>query len=185
MIWKFRKQNGLFPKGLNWVQHWVSRIGLFVTYEKSQYFYAKGFFKGVQRTLWSSIFLTLKIDVLQTRLYGHLLNIRTPHSYKSPHFSKEKSVHFPSLPVYSCLKLKLTYNAIVNRKPCLKPDETGCMNDYWTFDFERSIMFDFRTDSKSIERLELDYWSFDWLREVCVSHHFNNNTLHFKLTIIN
>ena len=22
MIWKFLKQNGLFPKGLNWVQHW-------------------------------------------------------------------------------------------------------------------------------------------------------------------
>ena len=29
MIWKFLKQNVLFPKGLNWVQHWVSRIGLF------------------------------------------------------------------------------------------------------------------------------------------------------------
>ena len=28
MIWKFLKQNVLFPKGLNWVQHWVSRIGL-------------------------------------------------------------------------------------------------------------------------------------------------------------
>ena len=105
----------LFPKGLNWVQHWVSRIGLFVTHEKSQYFYSKAFFKGVQRTLWSSIFFTLKIDVLQTRLYGHLLNIRTPHSYKPPRFSKEKSVQFPSLPVYSCLKLKLTYNAIVNQ----------------------------------------------------------------------
>ena len=29
MIWKFLKQNVLFPKGLNWVQHCVSRIGLF------------------------------------------------------------------------------------------------------------------------------------------------------------
>ena len=28
MIWKFLKQKVLFPKGLNWVQHWVSRIGL-------------------------------------------------------------------------------------------------------------------------------------------------------------
>ena len=28
MIWKFLKQNDLFLKGLNWVQHWVSRIGL-------------------------------------------------------------------------------------------------------------------------------------------------------------
>ena len=28
MIWKFLKQNVLFPKGLNWVQHCVSRIGL-------------------------------------------------------------------------------------------------------------------------------------------------------------
>ena len=28
MIWKFLKQNFLFPEGLNWVQHWVSRIGL-------------------------------------------------------------------------------------------------------------------------------------------------------------
>ena len=28
MIWKFLKQNVLFPKGLNWVQQWVSRIGL-------------------------------------------------------------------------------------------------------------------------------------------------------------
>ena len=27
MIWKFLKQNVLFPRGLNWVQHWVSRIG--------------------------------------------------------------------------------------------------------------------------------------------------------------
>ena len=30
MIWKFLKQNVLFPKGLNWVQHWVSRIGLLI-----------------------------------------------------------------------------------------------------------------------------------------------------------
>ena len=29
MMWKFLKQNVLFPNGLNWVQHWVSRIGLF------------------------------------------------------------------------------------------------------------------------------------------------------------
>ena len=29
MIWKFLKQNVLFPKGLNKVQHWVSRLGLF------------------------------------------------------------------------------------------------------------------------------------------------------------
>ena len=147
MIWKFRKQNGLFPKGLfpkglNWVQHWVSRIGLFVTYEKSQYFYAKGFFKGVQRTLWSSIFLTLKIDVLQTRLYGHLLNIRTPHSYKPPHFSKEKSVHFPSLPVYSCLKLKLTYNAIVNRN--------ALFETRWNWLYERL--------------LNLRFWTFHYVR---------------------
>ena len=28
MIWKFLKQNVLFPKDLNWVQRWVSRIGL-------------------------------------------------------------------------------------------------------------------------------------------------------------
>ena len=32
MIWKFLKQNVLFPKGLNWVQHWVSRIGLLGVY---------------------------------------------------------------------------------------------------------------------------------------------------------
>ena len=33
MIWKFLKQNVLFPKGLNWVQRWVySRIGLFASY---------------------------------------------------------------------------------------------------------------------------------------------------------
>ena len=31
MIWKFLKQNVLFPKGLNWVQHRVSRIGLFLS----------------------------------------------------------------------------------------------------------------------------------------------------------
>ena len=29
MIWKFLKQNVLFPKGLNRVQHRVSRFGLF------------------------------------------------------------------------------------------------------------------------------------------------------------
>ena len=29
MVWKFLKQNVLTPKGLNWVQHWVSRTGLF------------------------------------------------------------------------------------------------------------------------------------------------------------
>ena len=29
MIWKYLKQNVLFPKGLNWVQHRVSRMGLF------------------------------------------------------------------------------------------------------------------------------------------------------------
>jgi len=28
MIWKFLKQHVLYPKGLNWVQHLVSRIGL-------------------------------------------------------------------------------------------------------------------------------------------------------------
>ena len=28
-VWKFLKHNVLFPKGLKWVQHWVSRIGLF------------------------------------------------------------------------------------------------------------------------------------------------------------
>ena len=27
-VWKFLKQKVLFPKGLNWVQHLVSRIGL-------------------------------------------------------------------------------------------------------------------------------------------------------------
>ena len=27
MIWKFLKQNVLSPKGLNWVQHLVSRTG--------------------------------------------------------------------------------------------------------------------------------------------------------------
>ena len=27
-VWKFLKQKVLFPKGLNWVQHWVSRISL-------------------------------------------------------------------------------------------------------------------------------------------------------------
>ena len=31
MIWKFLKQNLLFPKGLNWVQRWVSWLGLFST----------------------------------------------------------------------------------------------------------------------------------------------------------
>ena len=30
MIWKYLEQNVLFPKGLNWVQHWVSRLGLLV-----------------------------------------------------------------------------------------------------------------------------------------------------------
>ena len=30
MIWKFLKQNVLSPKGLNWVQHLVSRIGLVI-----------------------------------------------------------------------------------------------------------------------------------------------------------
>ena len=34
MIWKFLKQNVLFPKSLNWVQHWVSWIGLFVNNSK-------------------------------------------------------------------------------------------------------------------------------------------------------
>ena len=28
MIWKYLEQNVLLPKDLNWVQHWVSRIGL-------------------------------------------------------------------------------------------------------------------------------------------------------------
>ena len=27
-VWKFLKQKDLFPEALNWVQHWVSRIGL-------------------------------------------------------------------------------------------------------------------------------------------------------------
>ena len=142
MIWKFRKQNGLFPKGLfpkglNWVQHWVSRIGLFVTYEKSQYFYAKGFFKGVQRTLWSSIFLTLKIDVFQTRLYGHLIRTNRPIFRR-----KIKSVHFPSLPVYSCLKLKLTYNVIVNRN--------ALFETRWNWLYERL--------------LNLRFWTFHYVR---------------------
>ena len=34
-VWKFVKQKVLFPKGLNWVQHWVSRIGLFKEVESS------------------------------------------------------------------------------------------------------------------------------------------------------
>ena len=40
MMWKFLKQNVLFPKGLNWVQHGVSRIGLYreVTPERGTYF---------------------------------------------------------------------------------------------------------------------------------------------------
>ena len=29
MIWKYLEQNVLIPKDLNWVQHWVSRFGLF------------------------------------------------------------------------------------------------------------------------------------------------------------
>ena len=29
-VWKFLKQKVVFPEGLNWVQHWVSRIGLLV-----------------------------------------------------------------------------------------------------------------------------------------------------------
>ena len=37
MIWKFLKQNFLFPKGLNWVQHWVSRIGLFRLLSRDYY----------------------------------------------------------------------------------------------------------------------------------------------------
>ena len=32
-VWKFLKQKVLFPKGLNWVQHWVSRIGLLKFYK--------------------------------------------------------------------------------------------------------------------------------------------------------
>ena len=28
MIWKYLEQNVLFPKDLNWIQHWVGRIGL-------------------------------------------------------------------------------------------------------------------------------------------------------------
>ena len=35
MIWKFLKQNVLFPKGLNWVQHWVRRLGLFYHWPRS------------------------------------------------------------------------------------------------------------------------------------------------------
>ena len=29
MIWKYQEQSVLFPKGLNWVQHLVRRLGLF------------------------------------------------------------------------------------------------------------------------------------------------------------
>ena len=43
MIWKFLKQNVLFPKGLNWVQHWVSRIGLW-TLNCSIYSFFQWFF---------------------------------------------------------------------------------------------------------------------------------------------
>ena len=32
MIWKYLGQNVLFPKDLNWVQHWVSRIDHFGLY---------------------------------------------------------------------------------------------------------------------------------------------------------
>ena len=28
-VWKYLEQNVLFPKGLNWLQHWVGRFGLF------------------------------------------------------------------------------------------------------------------------------------------------------------
>ena len=28
MIWKYLEQNVLFPKGFNWIQHRVSRLGL-------------------------------------------------------------------------------------------------------------------------------------------------------------
>ena len=33
MMWKYVEQNILFPKGLNWVQHWVSQFGLFIKKE--------------------------------------------------------------------------------------------------------------------------------------------------------
>ena len=29
-VWKYLEQNVLFPKGLNWLQHWVTRFGLFL-----------------------------------------------------------------------------------------------------------------------------------------------------------
>ena len=34
MIWKFLKQNVLSAKGLNWVQHLVSQIGLLLSSKK-------------------------------------------------------------------------------------------------------------------------------------------------------
>ena len=37
MIWKFLKQNVLFPKGLNLVQHWVSRIAVHCKFSRKAF----------------------------------------------------------------------------------------------------------------------------------------------------
>ena len=59
MIWKFLKQNVLFPKGLNWVQHWVSRIGLL-----------RAFFPGKKK---------LFIRSLSSFVHRGILQFQSPH----------------------------------------------------------------------------------------------------------
>ena len=64
---------------------------------------------------------------------------------------------------YLCLKLKPMYNLFERNAFCLKPDETGfnfdcCMQSLRLAKFGVStIKFDYRTRSKSIERLKFDW----------------------------
>ena len=68
MIWKFLKQNVLFPKGLNWVQHWVSRIGLLFKECKKYDSYLK--FLLFSKTTMSK---KIKMNIQYLKYYNHII----------------------------------------------------------------------------------------------------------------
>ena len=68
MIWKFLKQNVLFPKGLNWVQHWVSRIGLLFKECKKYDSYLK--FLLFSKTTMSK---KIKMNIQYFKYYNHII----------------------------------------------------------------------------------------------------------------
>ena len=117
MIWKFLKQNVLFPKGLNWVQHWVSRIGLLLMYHEGPKWW--GWLNGAKiKTPKKSLGLPTKPKTnTWTKNYGN---------------PKESHAEFPSLKNFqkelndiTCKKNTLYCFEYLKKIPSLiKPDGT-------------------------------------------------------------